>query len=88
MNQRQSWKAGPSAVQPVTWRVSKWQYVLKALSVGVLLGVFYATFTRYFPGERKHPLSWQLYENENGTAHKTLKGSQYLLGVGKADITG
>lgn len=88
MNQLQELKAGPSAARSKPRQASKWQYMLKALSIIIVLFLGYTTFFNEFFSERRQIWSWDLYRGKHRGHDNVLKGSQYLLGVGKADITG
>lgn len=88
-------KAGPSA-QP-DWaprEVPRWRRnigaILKALAIGAVLALVYVAFVHTRLDKQTHSWFWDLDDSYGAQAGEqaTSKGSQYLLGVGKADITG
>lgn len=86
-------KAGPSDSElPLEWTAptssTKWQRrgnaLLKAITVTVLFVLGYFLFIRITEPKAKSDWAWKLKLDDEPSE----KGSKYLLGVGKADITG
>jgi hypothetical protein len=94
MNRLTSSKAGPSQAQPQwTRKSSKWRglvgSLIKALSIGAVLLLGYAAFTDSFLHKRQGWFwKFQGSQDDKPGQYGNSKGSRYLLGVGKADITG
>jgi neutral ceramidase len=88
MNQVRYLKAGPSDASLRPRRPSQWQRSVQILFIFLLLVLGYVTFTNLFNNGEGQVWKWNNSGNEDGGRGKGLKGSQYLLGVGKADITG
>ena len=84
-------KAGPSQVQPRYFpEKSGWRgqvgSLMKALSIVAVMLLTYAVLREMFLDKKRQVWVWKFHDKtaQNGSS----KGSQYLLGVGKADITG
>jgi len=95
MDAFQDLKAGPSEVQS-RWAPEnrKWKRqvvaLVKALSIVTFLVLAYAAFSYLFLANGRQLWAWELLGSQNGNAgqQENSKGNRYLLGVGKADITG
>jgi neutral ceramidase len=89
MNHLYDQKAGPSQARPSwTKETSKWRrQTVKAVVVVTALLLGYMVYRSH--SGAKSSWSWKLNgQDGDGKEHGSSKGSQYLLGVGKADITG
>jgi neutral ceramidase len=84
-------KAGPSQPQPKKWTQerSRWQcQIIKAAVLVTALVLGYIAFMR-LSHRAKSTWFWRLAgQGGDWNEHGSSNGSQYLLGVGKADITG
>lgn len=91
-------KAGLSETLP-HWtqggRQSKWLRQAGAISKALLIALVlilggYTVLKNLFLVEERLDQGWKLHDGLGGNLgdFKSSKGSQYLLGVGKADITG
>jgi neutral ceramidase len=91
MNQLHHSKAGPSQAQP-RWSQDKsgWRrQTLKAIAFVAALALGYLAFVRLYHDGLESNWLWRTTSQDgNGKDGGNGKGSQYLLGVGKADITG
>ena len=87
MNQAQDLKAGPSIASIRPRRASSWQRSIQAICIFLALLLGYSTFTEISKGGQGLIWKWT-YGGEKNGQEQSSKGSQYLLGVGKADITG
>jgi neutral ceramidase len=92
MHSKQHPKAGPSGlptaqsgIQESSKRQQRVSLLIKLVSAAVLLALVYTVFIHDFTGQNGHFWRWKA---QNGEEEFWSKGSQYLLGVGKADITG
>lgn len=87
-------KAGPSAEQEWSREVPRWrrniQALVKTIAIIAALAVGYVAFVHMKLDGQKYSWFWDLDDSYGAQAgvHASSKGSQYLLGVGKADITG
>lgn len=88
-------KADPSIQQEWPREAPRWprniQTLVKTVTIVALLAGGYVAFLHTRLDKQRYSWFWDLEEDGYGTqagAHATSKGSQYLLGVGKADITG
>lgn len=64
--------------------------IVKAVAILFVLGMGYAAFEHARLDKQRYSWFWDLddsYGDRTGE-HESSKGSKYLLGVGKADITG
>ncbi len=89
MRQVYDQKAGPSQAQTRSAQAaSRWrrQIFMAALIVAVLILGYVVRQSHY---DEISSWFWRLNgQNREAKGHETSRGSQYLLGVGKADITG
>ena len=91
MNLFQDVKAGPSSTRPQwTREASKSQRLFKALAVVIVFSLGCFSFVQLFLDKQKTIWFWEKEGNPKGNDwhHESSKRTQYLLGVGKADITG
>lgn len=91
--QMQELKAGPSERPRWNLETSKWRRQAKALIMaGPVVAFFlmgYFSFGYFSAARHDWTLRWPGDESRlGGWQEKSSRGSQYLLGVGKADITG
>jgi neutral ceramidase len=91
MDSFQDVKAGPSETR------SQWtrqptisQRLFKALAIVIIISLGCFAFAQLFLNQQKLFRFWEKGSNRNGNEwhHDSSKKTQYLLGVGKADITG
>ncbi|TAQ83734.1 hypothetical protein B7494_g7939 [Chlorociboria aeruginascens] len=87
MDQLQDLKAESPEVQINRVRERRWSWQVKTLTVGIFMVLGYASYLRLFQYNKKQAWAWGL-NGQNGGDRQSSKGSQYMLGVGKADITG
>lgn len=87
MNRAQDLKAGPSDNTFQRRRPSQWQRSIQILCIFLVLLLGYATLRNFLPLGEGRLWNWNLL-GEESVGRKSSKGTQYLLGVGKADITG
>jgi neutral ceramidase len=91
MDQLHDSKAGPSQPQP-RWRQQASRWRLQAIKATVLVAAVvlgYMAFVRLYHGGLEVNWLWRtINQDGNRNEHESAKGNQYLLGVGKADITG
>lgn len=91
MEEHHDSKAGPSQPQP-RWmqRTSRWQrQAVKAIALVVVVTLGYIAFVRLSNDGFEANWLWRTTSQAGyGNKHGSSKGSQYLVGVGKADITG
>jgi hypothetical protein len=84
-------KAGPSKAQ-ARWKrqTTTSQGFFKALATALVLALSCLAFIRLFLDQQKHIWFWEKGANHenNEWHHESSTRTQYLLGVGKADITG
>jgi neutral ceramidase len=87
-------KAGPSAEPEWPREVPRWrrnlQALVKTIAIVTILAVGYVAFVHTKVDRQRYSWFWDLDDSYGAQAgaHATTKGSKYLLGVGKADITG
>jgi neutral ceramidase len=91
MKQPHDVKAGPSQPQP-RWiqQTSRWRrQIVKAIALVAALMLGYMAFVRLSRSSVGINWIWRT-TSQDGNEHEreSAKGSQYLLGLGKADITG
>ena len=91
MNSLQNLKAGPSEAQH-RWRgeTSKSQRLFNALTIVIVVSLGCFAFVQLFLVQQKQTWFWRQAGDQNSKEwyHESSKRTQYLLGVGKADITG
>jgi neutral ceramidase len=92
MEDTQDLKAGPLEEKPRFTETQRWRGRINLRLVFALVLIFLAcvTFLKAPPDNAWGSWGWDLYEDGDGgeAHHESSKGSKYLLGVGKADITG
>lgn len=64
--------------------------IVKAIAILFVLGIGYAAFVHTRLDKQRYSWFWDLDDSYGAQVggHASSKRSQYLLGVGKADITG
>lgn len=85
----QDLKAGPS--EPTlrwTHEPSKSKRLFKALAIAIILSLGCFAFTQLSRDRQNIIWGKGVNHNSNEWHHESSKRTQYLLGVGKADITG
>lgn len=84
----QDLKAGPSVSSVQSLRRKLWQRSFQVSCIFLVLLLGYTTLTKLVQNGEKQLWKWGDSGSEDNGQEKSSKGSKYLLGVGKADITG
>lgn len=88
MEKHQNSRSGSSGI-PSRQSSSRKVRLLKAVCCAALLVLGYIVFIHHFLKDNKQLWTWRLWGDEiDSHRNASTEGSQYLLGVGKADITG
>jgi neutral ceramidase len=90
MEKYQSLQSGSSAASPqqLGWKQGR---LLKAICCAVIVALGYFAFIQLYSGGSAQSWVWKFTGSKTGShgaASQNESGSLYLLGVGKADITG
>lgn len=82
-------KAGPSEALRPRHELSKSKRLFNALAIAIILTLSCLAFAQLFLDQQRKTWFQGVGGNQrNGWNYESSKRTQYLLGVGKADITG